>query len=657
MSKRKKSESAEMKTGSVLSVSIIVFLLDRLSDAIYQALTNGWFGKIFTSYSKEQRAFEQGFLKHHFTSGTKLQLYVRWLRQHLSRLFESSFFFSKIGKYSRSLLSTPLKSIGNFFLSFGIYTILVFLVRELVPGLPIADEGVLLVGIGICIAAIPMLLSKDNLGRAIGKSILFKAIFLDSFGFREELFEIETKNTRAKANGTVLLGMLCGILTLFFDPLGILLGLLILIGVVLVFIAPEIGVLIALFALPFFSWFESPAIMLGMLILLTSISYFIKLIRGKRIFKLELMDLAVLLFLLTLYFSGAITAGGRAGYNEVLLSCVLTFGYFLVVNLMRTKAWLHRCVLAIVSSGTVVAVIGILQYLFGEILLGAWVDTDYFFDIKGRVTSLFENPNVLATYLVAILPFALFLLAKAEYRRERFVCFFSVVSILLCIVFTWSRGAWLAAIVIVLLFALIYSKKTLRYLFFFGFAIPFLSFVLPQSIVRRFGSIGDLADSSTTYRLYTWRGSWNAIQEYFWGGVGYGNTAYETVYPRFAYAGMEAAEHSHNLLLQLLFGVGIGGLLIFLAVLFLQFQMNLEYMRTAKDTASKWMVAAAICAVIGVLVMGLFDFVWYNYRIFFLFWAVLALGIATTRVGNEDQRRRSFVSVLDQNSATIDLDF
>ena len=442
---------------------------------------------------------------------------------------------------------------------------------------------------------------------------------------------------------------------MFFNPLWILLGLLILVGIALIFVSPEIGILIALFTIPFFSFFESPAMMLGMLVLLTSISYFIKLIRGKRIFKMELMDLAVLFFLLTLYFSGAITAGGKAGYNEVLISCVLMFGYFLVVNLMRTKVWLKRCVLAIVSSGTVVAVIGILQYFLGLVTVDSWIDSDYFFDIQGRAVSLFDNPNVLAAYLIVVLPFALFLLAQSEYRREHLICLFSVAAILVCIVFTWSRGAWLAAIISTLVFALIYSKKTVRYLFFACFAIPFLPMVLPDSVIRRFTSIGNLADSSTMYRIYTWKGSWNAIQEYFWSGVGYGSTAYETIYPRFAYAGMETAEHSHSLFLQILFGVGIGGLVIFFTVLFLHLQMNLEYMRTAKEIESKRFVAAAICAVLGMMVMGLFDFVWYNYRIFFLFWAVFALGCAMTRVGNEDQRRHGFISVSDQNSARMDI--
>ena len=140
------------------------------------------------------------------------------------------------------------------------------------------------------------------------------------------------------------------------------------------------------------------------------------------------------------------------------------------------------------------------------------------------------------------------------------------------------------------------------------------------------------------------------------GGVGYGNAAYSEIYPQFAYAGMEAAEHSHSLLLQILFGMGIGGLLVFLAVLFLSAQMNLEYMRDCKKTESRLMVLAAFGALLASLVMGLFDFVWYNYRVFFLFWGILAFACACVRVGNAEKQRHTVQECCDSDQASLELE-
>ena len=651
----KKKKTKQTSAAEYSTISLFFFLLDKLSYAIQNAIANGFFGKIFTSYSKEQEAFDQGFLKGHFQSGTKFKFYFRKIREYLSKEFEHSWFINKLSRLAMSLLALPLKAFGRFFFAFGAYTVLVYFVRWLLPDVADSQIGFAISGIVLCILALPMLYSKDNIAQALKNARITHSILIDGLGFREEAFSVETDTRRAKSNILFFLGMLLGLSTLFLNPITILLGIFVLIGICMILSNPEIGVIFALFFVPFLSALPSPAIFLGLLVLITSISYFIKLIRGKRILKIELLDLFVMFFLFAIYFSGAITAGGLNGYHEALLSAVLMLGYFLVVNLMRTEKWLRRCVLALVSSGTMVAVIGILQALLGKFTEGAWLDTDYFWDIKGRVVSVFENPNVLAAYLLLILPFAFLSWKQAEQKRTKFICFFSSSSILLCLLLTWSRGAWLATVALIVIFALLCSRKTLRKLFLLGFAAPLIPIFTPDSIARRLSSIGDLSDSSTLYRVYTWRGSMEVVRDYFWSGIGYGTSAYQEIYPMYAYAGIEAAQHSHNLFLQILLGVGIGGLLLFLTAMFLFAQMNLEYIKNTKDAKSRLMVISAVCAIAATLVMGLFDFVWYNYRIFFLFWAVLALGCACVRIGMNEQRRHAWQSEKAIHQASLDL--
>lgn len=651
-----KKNKAEVGSDT-MSFGLILALLDNLADAVYERLVNGFFGKIFTAYSREQAMFDQGFLKNHFTGGTGLRFFFRKIRQYLSGTFENSFFIRTIGKWLRGFLAVPLKSIGNFFFAFGAYTVLIYFIRWLVPDLAATDIGVAIVGAVICIVSIPMLLSEDNLAVAVGKSVILRFLFMEVFGFREESFQVATKNSRIQSNLLLMAGMALGVLTLALSPLWILFGIIAAVGIALIFASPEIGLILALFFCPFFSFLENPAFSLGILILVVLSSYLLKIIRGKRILKMELLDFFVLLFGVILYFSGAITAGGKTGFYETLLSCELLCGYFLVVNLMRTEKWLKRCVAVWVTSGTIVAVFGILQYVFGMTATGSWLDISYFSDIRGRTTSVFDNPNVLAFYLILILPFSLLAWVRAEGRKPKIISAFSIVSILLCLVLTWSRGAWLAAIFCLLLFALIRSKKTIRFLFFLCLFLPFLSFILPQSVTKRFMSIGDLSDSSTMYRVYTWKGTLRVIKEYFVGGIGYGTTAYREIYPQYAYAGIEAAEHSHNLFLQILLGMGIGGLLIFLAILLFSAQMNFEYLKKSADADNKLRVSAAMCAIFSFMLMGLFDFTWYNYRVFFLFWCVLAFACACIRVGNEEERRHGVAVFAEQNSATLDINW
>lgn len=639
---------------SPFKTSVIISAVGRLVDAIYDALSGGFIGRIFTSYKKEEKAFEDGFIKNYYTGGQKTKGYVRKGREKLSEAFEKSYILGKLSDFMRALLATSVKLYGNCLLSFGIYTVLVYYIKEFVPGLGQADISFLITGICVAAVSLPLMTSKKSLAEAVGESKMARLLFISIFGFREESFEVPPKRSRARSNAAVIAGILCGLLTFFVHPLYIPVSIGFAVSGMLIMVNPEIGIIFTLFALPFFSLLKSPSMTLAVFVLITAGGYLIKLVRGKRILKIELIDFVILIFGILIWLSGVISSGGRESLESALISCFLLLGYFLVVNTMRTEKWLIRCVTALVSSATIVSLYGIYQYFAGKLNV-QWLDTSYFTDIRGRVVSLFENSNVLAFYLVMVFPLSIALISKVRTKKEKFLCLLASLSMLLCIVFTWSRGAWVALIAGMVLFFIIYSRRTLKYLLFGCFAIPFLPLVLPSNVVHRFMSIGDLSDSSTFYRVYTWRGTLRMIKEYFWSGIGYGTSAFTGIYPEFAYAGMEAAEHSHSLFLQILCGIGFPGLLVFIAVMFLFSQRNLEYFGNPAGKSSKIMTIAAFTSVISALIMGLFDYIWYSYRIFFLFWVIVAISNAYIRIGDRDMSRRHTDEVCDRSSASLDL--
>ena len=654
MKSEKRTAKKMNKTPDFVAVSVFVYLLDRFADWFYASLVEGFFGKIFTAYSAEQKAFENSFIKHYFTGNLKIKEYARKLRAFLSRNFEDSYLLKRFAKLGSSIKAISIRSWGNFCMSFGIFTIIIYFVKMYVPALTVADVGSLIIGIIACICALPMLFSKGSLISAVGNSRFTRLLFSNAFGYRNEVFEKKYTSPRKHANFMILFGMICGVLTLLINPLFIPVCILGIITVVLVFSTPEIGVLLSIFLLPFFSFLSNPTISLSILVLLTFLSYIFKIIRGKRIIRIELLDIVIIAFGVMIYFGGIISVGGEISYLSALLTCSLMIGYFLVANLMRTQKWLNRCFVAFASSATIVSVIGILQYFFGTLNV-SWLDRNYFPDIKGRVTALFENSNVLATYLIMAFPLILCCFLRST-GKNRALAMISSLSILVCIVFTWSRGAWLALIFTALLYFLIYSKKTVRFLWAIIFIIPFTVFILPDNIVRRFMSIGDMADSSISYRVYTWKGTLNAIKENLFGGVGYGTDTYREIYPTYSYAGMEAAEHSHSLYLQLWFSLGIIGLIIFSVLIFLFIQQSLENIKITYDVQNKMQTAAVFCSVLAALIMGAFDYIWYNYRVFYVFWIMIALSSAYARVNKAESRRKNICYENDPQNAFLDVE-
>lgn len=648
------SSKSSKRVRSIFSLSLILGLLDKLTDSIYNALMKGFFGRIFTAYSSEQAAFDRGFVKNYLISEINPNNKFHRIRLKLSRAFEGSIFIGKLGDIVRGLLSTSVKLYGNFLLSFGFYSILIYFLRVLIPELWGYNVWDLTVPIISIIVALPLLMSKKSVGNVVGCSRILRLLFTEGFGFKDENFDISTRRSNPKANFAMIFGMAAGLSTFFVDPIVIPILLLAVFAISMVIITPEIGIICSIFLLPFLSFFEYPSVFLAVSVFATTVGYFIKLLRGKRVFKIELLDLFVIFFGVIIFMGGIISAGGADSVASAILSCILLMGFFLVVNTMRTEKWINRCVSALAASSVIVSIIGILEYILGA-ASSAWIDKNYFPDIEGRVVSLFENSNVLATYLTLSLPLVIAKTLKAETRKGKLLGFISILSMLGCVVLTWSRGAWLAVIISLLIMALINNRRTFKMLFVLGLCVPALPFILPENIVSRFMSIGDLADSSSYYRVYTWRGTIAAIKDYFVGGAGYGNMAYSEIYPQYAYAGIEAAEHSHNLFLQIFFGLGVFGLLIFLVVIFLFFQKNLEFLSITQDKNLKIFVSAAFSAICGALIMGMFDHIWYNYRVFFVFWIVFAISCAYIRFGNREAERQRVTNDSNIDAAAIDI--
>lgn len=280
-----------------------------------------------------------------------------------------------------------------------------------------------------------------------------------------------------------------------------------------------------------------------------------------------------------------------------------------------------------------------------------------FEDIRGRVVSMFENPNMLANYLIMLFPlaFAAFLCAKT--RNGRYGTGLIVLAFGLCLVFTWSRGAWLGLIIGMLIFLLMWNRRTLGVLLLGLFGLPFLPFILPENIISRFVSIGNIADSSTSYRVSIWRASLKMAGDFFTSGIGVGENAFRQVYPMYSLAGIEAAPHSHNLFLQIQIELGIIGLLLFFAVLFLFAQSSFAYNSCGRDRETRLMAVGGFAGIISALAQGMTDYTWYNYRVYFIFWFVLALTSAYIRVGRSELNRdhANLAAQADMTRATLDL--
>ena len=108
---------------------------------------------------------------------------------------------------------------------------------------------------------------------------------------------------------------------------------------------------------------------------------------------------------------------------------------------------------------------------------------------------------------------------------------------------TYSRGCYLALIFI---FFLVVCWGARQLLVFVPFVIAAMPFVMPESIINRFASILNFADSSTSYRMSIWLGTLNMLENFLFLGIGLGQEAFTSIYTQYQ-MNQIFAPHAHNL--------------------------------------------------------------------------------------------------------------
>ncbi len=361
------------------------------------------------------------------------------------------------------------------------------------------------------------------------------------------------------------------------------------------------------------------------LLLLTFACFFLQVIRTPSLPLQQSPINAPCLLMASFYLGITITSVDfRASFLVGLLGCAFMLVPVLLENVANTQKKALLLTKLLVLSASLVSLYGLYQFIFGAEAGSGWVDTDMFGSSMVRVYSTLQNPNMLAQFLVLVLPFSAALLLRGENWNERFLWLLTSGVITLCLLCTYSRGGWVGALLAAGIFLLLLNPKLLL---LFPFALVALYFFLPESILSRFTSIGNLDDSSSSYRVSIWMGSFALIRDYWFCGIGPGVETFNMIYPHYSYASANA-QHSHNLFLQLMVDGGIPMLLLFLWVIFLFCRESFRFLSQGKDQPQRLFVIASVAGVGGFLAQGMTDYSFYSHRVAFAFWIALGLGLS-----------------------------
>jgi O-antigen ligase len=290
---------------------------------------------------------------------------------------------------------------------------------------------------------------------------------------------------------------------------------------------------------------------------------------------------------------------------------------YLLASCVRERKLLRAALVTVTGTTTVLAFIGIWIYLSGEGGLSGRLELFNHYMTSGGILMM-----------VSLITFGFTLVAAP--LKIRILSAMAVAVIILPLIFTFTRSAWLGLIMGMTFMCVLGNRKILG-----GILLLILLFFLfsPPSFKNRAISSFDPSHPHNVERVYMWKAGADIIGDYPL--VGAGDKDFIELYAK--YKRPEAKEihgHFHNNFIM--FGViwGVPGLLIFM-FLFLRILITeiRVFMSVSED---KWLLKGtalgALGAFAGFHVAGLFEWNFGDAEVVALLWITVGLALAAGRL-------------------------
>ncbi len=454
-------------------------LYSRVSKRIHRGIAASVLGRIFTSYDRCNAAFVSLFHRKTQQKSAYRKSQKSTVRSSVAYAMERNVFSRAYSKALSGLLSTGVRSFGVFLLSVGLCFLSLYLSTLFGFQSALLQWYHLFSGALLCGFGIVLLFPDLSLGAMLCESALLRVLLSGVFGISDE----EPRRAPQKGKQHFLLALLFALpvagLGLLVNPIYIVFAALLLCVAVMVLCLPETGLVLTLFFLPFSKlMFGSDVLTVGLL-LLTLFSYLLKYLRGNRAFHLELQDFLLALSMLLLATS-FVSLSPERGLLAILLPLLFLSAYFLAVNIIATPRWMRRCRFALISSAAIASGISILRFVLAAAKL-SYLTPERFYLLGGESVVGFSGRVPFAFYLTVAFAFALPSIVFAK-KRNRPGLVIATLLILTALVLTGVSAAFLAAVLVLALFSLIYECRTLPVLALLAVLAGTALLVLPPAV-------------------------------------------------------------------------------------------------------------------------------------------------------------------------------
>lgn len=295
--------------------------------------------------------------------------------------------------------------------------------------------------------------------------------------------------------------------------------------------------------------------------------------------------------------------------------------YFLIIRYDSDRVRNTALVLMLIYI-LAVSLVGNYQ-LITAYLKGGWDSI-----ISLRVKSFVSNPNRVARHMIAGIPILIaFLLEKGSFKKKT-IYSLALLSILVTLVFTGSRGAILAVGFSLLVVALLVKSLKLRVTIIALIAMVF-SFGF-EKIMNRMVTLVSMTDVSNLGRIDAWTVAARITIDHPLFGIGLGN--FGSFFAQYSphYSTYMSMPHAHNTLLVFSSETGILGAVIF-SLLLLSVLILLLRSWKCNEVNPKLKVLLLGASLLSQVLFGMVEYMFTNFGMTIIFYITIGLIVSYSR--------------------------
>lgn len=304
--------------------------------------------------------------------------------------------------------------------------------------------------------------------------------------------------------------------------------------------------------------------------------------------------------------------------------------------------WIVFVIGACVSFETVIAY---LQNSFDVLSAATWQDTRALNpeQVLTRVYGTLKpsNPNLLGGYLIEAAPFVWLFTGLSFAEKKKIQTLVGIVfslAVIPAIFMTGCRGAYIALFVMLLgisfgaykicekhypsVYEVINRYKNIIIGAVCSFAVAVMMFV-PKISHRILSIFAMRNDSSTSFRMNVYNSAIQMFQDNVLFGIGCGNKVFREIYGLYMLSGFDALS-AYSIFLEIAVESGIFAVIFYIlfVILMIKYAMN-AFCKTG-NIKGRMVLLSGVIAIIGVLVHGFADTVYFRPQIQLIYWSWVA---------------------------------